>query len=430
MRNEELAGLVVRARGLALFRGVLGTRPARDLLSLLGLLARERPDAGEVAGVVGGLWAGLAASRDPLLPDAWQAHFLGSILDDENPFSLGAETGELPPALLGQARRELPVLQGLFGLGTRSLLALVEERLPELGGLWEPLVYPGAGGDVSPRQEIARKLAAAPDWGGCAELLAGHFARQGAGTLGRYRAFRWREGGLVPVESPDPVRLEDLVAYEEERRPLIENTERLLAGLPSHHALLYGPPGTGKSSTVKALANAYAADGLRLVELPKEDLGRLPELMQTLRRRGARFIVFVDDLSFEEDEVSYKTLKALLEGSVAPPPQSVRLYATSNRRNLVRERFSDREEDDVHVHDTMQEKLSLAARFGLRVTFPPPDQKRYLEIVFGLARARGLAMPEEELRERALLWERWHPGRSGRTARQFVDGLEAGLKER
>jgi predicted AAA+ superfamily ATPase len=138
----------------------------------------------------------------------------------------------------------------------------------------------------------------------------------------------------------------------------------------------------------------------------------------------------VDDLSFEEHEVEYKSLKALLEGSVEEPPENVRVYATSNRRNLIRERFSDRDEgDDVHARDTMQEKLSLSARFGLRVTFPTPDQRRYLEIVSGLARGRGIEMSEEELEERAILWDRWHAGRSGRTARQFVDELEAELAD-
>jgi predicted AAA+ superfamily ATPase len=146
-------------------------------------------------------------------------------------------------------------------------------------------------------------------------------------------------------------------------------------------------------------------------------------------------VIFVDDLSFEEHEVEYKRLKALLEGGVEAPPENVRVYATSNRRNLIRERFSDREDeagtigasDDVHVRDTMQEKLSLSARFGLRLTFPAPDQRRYLEIVEGLARGRGIRLPEEEVRERALLWDRWHAGRSGRTARQFVDELEGEL---
>jgi predicted AAA+ superfamily ATPase len=176
------------------------------------------------------------------------------------------------------------------------------------------------------------------------------------------------------------------------------------------------------------LLNEFADAGLRLVEVAKEDLGALPRVLGVLRGRGGRFVVFVDDLSFEEHEVEYKALKALLEGSVEEPPENVRVYATSNRRNLIREGFSDREDgDDVHAHDTMQEKQSLSARFGLRVTFPAPDQKRYLEIVEGLARERGLEVPVEELRERALLWDRWHAGRSGRTARQFVDELEAGL---
>jgi len=230
------------------------------------------------------------------------------------------------------------------------------------------------------------------------------------------------------VARADPKRLSDLVAYEREREPLIRNTERFLAGLPAHHSLLYGLPGTGKSSTVKAILNEYADRGLRLVELAKEDLQALPEVLETLRGRGPRFILFVDDLSFEENEVGYKSLKALLEGSVEEPPENVRVYATSNRRNLVRERFSERDEaDDVHARDTMQEKLSLAARFGLRVTFPSPDQQRYLEIVTGLARGRGIKISGEELEKRAILWDRWHAGRSGRTARQFVDELEAEL---
>jgi predicted AAA+ superfamily ATPase len=153
-------------------------------------------------------------------------------------------------------------------------------------------------------------------------------------------------------------------------------------------------------------------------------------VLEALRGRAPRFVIYVDDLSFEEHEVEYKTLKALLEGSVEEPPENVRVYATSNRRNLIRESFSDRDEgDDVHARDTMQEKLSLSARFGLRVTFPTPDQRRYLEIVSGLARGRGIEMSEEELEERAILWDRWHAGRSGRTARQFVDELEAELAD-
>jgi predicted AAA+ superfamily ATPase len=430
MGRADKKALLTRARGLAILRGVLDSAVARDFLDLLGLLDEERPDAGAVARVFGRLWEGLAFEDEGLHPDAWQSYLVGRVLDDENPFSLGAERGEVRASALAQTRRDLRTLQEMFALDATVLLGLVESAVPALSGTWVPWtnVEPA---EESPRRTIARKLSAAEDWGACAELLAGHYARQGAGPFGRHRAFHWREGRLRVVSRPDPVSLEELVAYEREREPLIRNTERFLAGLPAHHALLYGLPGTGKSSTVKAIMNEYAGEGLRLVEVKKEDLGGLPEVLEILRGRGPRFVLFVDDLSFEEHEVEYKALKALLEGSVEEPPENVRLYATSNRRNLIRETFSERGDgsaaDDVHARDTMQEKLSLAARFGLRLTFPPPDQERYLEIVAGLAGERGIDVPAEHLRERALLWDRWHAGRSGRTARQFVDELEAEL---
>ena len=431
MDKAELNRLLLRARGLAAFRGVLDSNAGQDFLALLGLLAEERPDPASVAGFVGCLWEDLAVSPDRLLSDAWQSHLASRILEDENPFSLAAEKEALDPTILEQARRDLRTLQALFNLGAEALLRMIDETVPALVGIWTPWRDPSFLPYASPRQALAEKLAKADDWGVLAETLARHFAVNGAGTLGRYRAFRWEDRSLRPVSRPDPVRISDLISYEREREPLVKNTERLLAGLPSHHALLYGLPGTGKSSTVKAIANEYVDKGLRLVELAKENLKELPALLDILRSRAPRFIVFIDDLSFEENEVEYKSLKALLEGSVEEPAENVRLYATSNRRNLIRERFSERDEtDDVHASDTMQEKLSLAARFGLRLTFPAPDQIRYLEIVAGLAEDRGLKVPPNELRDRALLWDRWHAGRSGRTARQFVDELEAELAER
>jgi uncharacterized protein len=428
MEREGTGGLPPRVRGLAALRGVLGSRAARDLLALMALLAAGRPDPEAVAKVFGRLWEELALEPDPLLPDAWQSHLVGRLLDREHPFAIGAERGELRPMLTEQARRDLRTLQELFDLEAEVLLRMVEEAVPALGGVWVPWGDPGRVVGESPRHAVARKLAAADDWGACTELLADHYASHGAGDFGRYRAFRWRGDVLQAVAEPDPVRLAELIGYEREREPLLGNTERFLAGLPAHHALLYGLPGTGKSSTVKAVLNEYADRGLRLVEVAKEDLGALPRVLEILRGRGPRFVLFVDDLSFEEHEVEYKALKALLEGSIERPPENVRVYATSNRRNLVRERFSERE-DDVHARDTTEEKLSLAARFGLRVTFPTPDQQRYLVIVTGLVSQRGIEIPEEELIERAILWDRWHAGRSGRTARQFVDELEAELAD-
>jgi predicted AAA+ superfamily ATPase len=428
MRRTDIEALLLRTRGLGVLRGALGSPAALELLGLLEVLAGPRPEPGAVAGAFGALWRGLASDTERNLPDAWQAHLVNRLLDDENPFSLGAEEGGLPVAVLEQARLDLGTLRKLFDLDAGTLLGMVEGAVPELAGIWVPWSDAPYPDERSPRDAVARKLAATEDWGAAAELLAEHFARHGAGPLGRHRAFRWDGEHLRPVPNPDPVRLGGLISYEREREPLVENTRRFLAGLPAQHALLYGQPGTGKSSTVKALLNEFAGAGLRLVEVAKEDLGSLPRVLGALRGRGPRFVLFVDDLSFEEHEVEYKALKALLEGSVEEPPGNVRVYATSNRRNLIREGFSDREDgDDVHSRDTMQEKQSLSARFGLRVTFPSPDQGRYLEIVAGLAKERGLRVPEEELRERALLWDRWHAGRSGRTARQFVDELEADL---
>ncbi len=428
MGRNGTGRLPLRARGLAALRGVLDSSAARDLLALLELLAAERPDPRAVAETFGRLWESLALESEPLLPDAWQSHLVGRLLDDENPFALGAERGEISPVLIEQARRDLRTLRELFELAAEPLLGMVEGAVPGLSGVWVPWRDPGRADGASPRHAVARKLAAAEDWGGCVELLADHFARHGAGRFGCHRAFRWREGVLQAVAEPDPVRLVELVGYELERGPLLRNTERFLARLPAHHALLYGLPGTGKSSTVKAVLNEYADRGLRLVEVAKEDLGSLPRVLEILRGRGPRFVVFVDDLSFEEHEVEYKSLKALLEGSVEEPPENVRVYATSNRRNLVRERFSDRE-DDLHARDTAEEKLSLAARFGLRLTFPTPDQQRYLGIVTGLVSQRGIKIAHGDLIERAILWDRWHAGRSGRTARQFVDELEAELAD-
>jgi len=435
MENGAWDRLLLGARGLAVLRGILRSSTVRDFLSLLELLEREKPDPASVADVFGRLWEGLALEPDRLLPDAWQSHLVGRLLDDENPFSLNAERGTLTPAVLEQGRRDLRTLRSLFDLDAPTLLAAVEDAVAELSGLWVP--WTGSDPEAkSPRHAVARKLAAAGRWEDCAELVAGYHARHGAGAFGRGRAFRWEDGRLLAVPHHDPARLSGLVGYEREREPLIRNTERFLVGLPAHHALLYGLPGTGKSSTVKAVLNEYADRGLRLVEVAKEDLAGLPRVLDALRGRSPRFILFVDDLSFEEHEVEYKALKALLEGSVAEPPENVRVYATSNRRNIVRESFSERDgagdgagSDDVHARDTMQEKLSLVARFGLRLTFPPPDRQLYLEIVAGLARERGLEIPAAELAERAALWDQWHAGRSGRTARQFVDDLEAELAD-
>lgn len=364
-----------------------------------------------------------------LLGCGWRSRVAGGILTAGSVFAKQAETGEMTDSVREQGRRDLETLRRLFDLTPEDFTDRIFSAHPELREVWSngwpQNIVPG---EESPRRAVAEEMESSGNWAELTGLLEGYFAANGSGVFGRYRAFRWEDEGLKPVPEPDATLPKDLVGYEVERAALTRNTERFVRGVPAQHALLYGPPGTGKSSTVKAVFNAHSEAGLRLVEVGKERLSELPRLLEVLRGRGLRFIVYVDDLSFEEDEVEYKSLKALIEGSIESPPENVRVYATSNRRNLIRESFSEREGDDVHAKDTIGEKLSLAARFGLRITFPNPDQNAYLDIVRGIARERGLSLSGEEmeaLEDTALRRERWSSSRNGRAARQAVDDFEA-----
>ena len=219
------------------------------------------------------------------------------------------------------------------------------------------------------------------------------------------------------------------MGYESQQEALVKNTEFLLAGYSALHVLLYGSRGSGKSSLVKALLQKYSDRGLRLIEVAKSDLKDLSAIVERLREVPQKFIIFVDDLSFEEDDEAFKALKVVLEGSVTARSQNIVVYATSNRRHLIREYFSDRprprDNDEVHAWDTLQEKLSFSDRFGLTLTFDPANQDTYLQIVRHLANLVKINLPQEELDDRALQWATRHNGRCGRSARQFIDFLTA-----
>jgi predicted AAA+ superfamily ATPase len=260
------------------------------------------------------------------------------------------------------------------------------------------------------------------------EDLAQYYRQYGVGIFGEYRAFRW-QGELVGISHYDPVQINSLIGYDEQKAAMIQNTGFLLSGLPALNILLYGGKGTGKSSLVKGLLNYYPDSQLRLIEVSKSALIDLPLILDRLANLPQKFMIFVDDLSFEEDDEAFKSLKVVLEGSVTAKPQNVVVYATSNRRHLVREYFADRprliDADEIHNWDTVQEKLSFSDRFGLTLTFEPADQDKYLEIVHHLAQEAKLTLDRPELTHRALQWATRHNGRSGRTARQFIDYLRA-----
>jgi predicted AAA+ superfamily ATPase len=348
-------------------------------------------------------WYGAILEQAPDAINPWSVYLSGLIKNQENYFSLACEKGNYPNL-------------------APNLLAAVQADLKNLSLLltWNPgALLTGCGGEESFPEE--------PDLPGhgltLREMADGY--KKGAGRFGQYSSFLWqsRKRCFKPVASPDPVTFSDLIGIEAQKKVLIQNTIQFIKGYPANNVLLYGDRGTGKSSSIKALHNWFSPAGLRMIEISKDDLTDFPLIISFLRDRGLKFILYVDDLSFEADEVAYKHLKAVLEGGLEAKPANVLIYATSNRRHLIRETFSDREED-LHSNDAVQERLSLADRFGVTLTFQTPNQAEYLEIINALAGQRQLRLPLAEVETRALQWAMLHNGRSGRTAKQFIDQLQ------
>ena len=253
------------------------------------------------------------------------------------------------------------------------------------------------------------------------------------GKFGLHKAFRieHREEGteIVPITKIAHVHLDDLVGYEIAKKKLIDNTKAFVEGRKANNCLLVGDAGTGKSSSIKAILNQYYDQGLRMIEVYKHQFQDLNDIIAQIKNRNYKFIIYMDDLSFEDYELEYKYLKAILEGGLGKRPGNVLIYATSNRRHLIREKFSDKREldDELHNNDTVQEKLSLAARFGVTIYYGSPDKRQFETIVKALADRHGLDMPEQELFAEANKWELSHGGLSGRTAAQFITHLKARL---
>ena len=256
-----------------------------------------------------------------------------------------------------------------------------------------------------------------------ADAFIEHYKNFGYGDIATYRVFRW-DNGLIGVKNFETIRLADLIGYAHQKELLTGNTTAFVNGKPANNVLLVGARGTGKSSGVKALVNEYYAQGLRLVQITKPQLKNLPEIMETLRQfMSKKFIIFLDDLSFEESEAEYKYLKSAIEGGVEARPENVLIYATSNRRHLIRETWRDRsdEPEDLYRDDSTNETISLSDRFGLIIHYYAPSQAEYLEIIRSMLKRRGIELDGETLRIEGLRWEMTHSGRNGRTAQQFVN---------
>jgi len=259
-----------------------------------------------------------------------------------------------------------------------------------------------------------------------ADVFINHYKNFGYGDIAAYRAFRWDAATkkIVGIRHFETIRLDDLIGYAHQKELLTGNTTAFVSGKPANNVLLVGARGTGKSSGVKALVNEYYAQGLRLVQITKPQLKSLPDLMETLRQfMSKRFIIFLDDLSFEESEAEYKHLKSAIEGGVESRPENVLIYATSNRRHLIRETWRDRsdEQEELYRDDSTNETISLSDRFGLIIHYYAPTQAEYLEIIRSMLKRRGIELDAETLRIEGLRWEMSHSGRNGRTAQQFVN---------
>ncbi len=342
----------------------------------------------------------------------------GTALYDENAFSLSAAAGgtDFPQAMMNAVERDLKIILEISSITPQELLEECpfqsELQLLELP-LWKTGEPVGAlQGDLK----------------GCIQKMQTYYRENGCGMYARYRAFIWRDQKIQPVAYPDKTRLSDLKGYEIPRKLAMDNTLSFLQDLPANNCLLYGDRGTGKSSTVKALLNEFYPKALRVIEMPKESLMDFPLLVDQIAAIPMKFIIFIDDLSFSKQNDTYAALKAVLEGGLAARPENTLIYATSNRRHLVRETFSDREGDEVHRGDTMQESLSLADRFGLSINFSLPDKARYLEIVRQLARQRRLEDYIDDLEKGAERWATERGGRSPRCARQYISDAESRIR--
>ena len=388
-----------RLDGLVVFRELLQDDVVAAFRDLLAACSREQQ-----------LFTSRCAEFESRLfrhGDNWSAYLQSAVMESENVCIRGAASGAVTPVLEECLHRELAFLEELAQVTLEDLTAGLED-IPSFLVSWRTAAAPIAADYLQRMRDVGSK---------------------GYGIFARYHVFTVEQGQLVPVKHPDPQRLEDLPGYEKEREKVIANTRALLAGKPANNVLLYGDAGTGKSSAIKAIANAFADQGLRLVEVKKNQLYQIPDLMDALAANPLKFILFIDDLSFTANDDNFAALKAILEGSVGGRAANMAVYATSNRRHLIKETLTDRTGDDIHESDTRQELMSLSARFGLTITFLSPDRDRYLHIVRELARQYGLENDEKELAVRSEAFAIRMGGRSARVAKQFIELCKAGVQD-
>ena len=372
-----------------------------------------------------------AAELRGLSGNIWQSWIASLFVSCETPFSLLHERREkLDGTLRDLAVEDLDTIHEYFNYDLREVDGMLDVQAFSRFGDYEPLrisapTFSRAAGELV--NALAASMRKAKDGLDLYKILTKFYLEYGVGVYALYKALRWdgRTKKVVPVTNTEDISLNDIIGYEDQKHQLVGNTLAFLAGRPANNVLLYGESGTGKSSSVKALLNEYAPRGLRMIEIYKHQIGDLELVVDEIKNRNYRFVLFMDDLSFEQFETEYKYLKAFIEGGLEKRPDNVLIYATSNRRHLMKESWADRSDmrEDMHESETEQEKMSLVDRFGLMISYYSPEQEEYLKMVRIFAKEYGVSASDDELEHGAVQWELRHGGFSGRSARQFVEFL-------
>lgn len=395
--------LLLDLLSVSAYRNILEHDVMKHFIDLLEIIDREDPNANSMVSLYSKTY--FLIRKDGF--DSMYDFLLHHLRYDDSPYAAQCMDGNLNSDFSNVARQDLIKFSRLAKLPCRNIKAAMARSVDAryAKGISELAEWP-KGKDIT------------------LEELYESYKRKGFGLFSLGKAFHWEYSALTLVKNPDPIDYLEMIGYEWQRQEVIDNTRGLIEGKPANNILLYGDSGTGKSATIKSLISIPEFYNLRMIEISKESLIELKELIRLLTGKNLKFIIFIDDLTYESDDQGYSILKSILEGGLEVRPDNVVIYATSNRRHLVKEYFSDRQGDDIHTAETIQERSSLADRFGLKIPFMSLNKEQYLDMVSKMVEYAGLEIDEEEFIKEANKWELEHAGRTPRIARQFVDYLQ------
>ncbi|WPC43276.1 ATP-binding protein [Clostridium sp. JS66] len=427
--KNHCQNLYLSSGGLIIYRNLLNDPVISKLRNLLKEFSKDNPDKESVLNSYYDMQHKLLESAESLnlSGNVLKSYVINLLVKDKNFFSLTCEKYgcNIQKDLYNAALNDIRIMRSIVGVNLNSIVSSLDFPCNFL----ENYSPTNKSEKICEFQDYVSALFSSDSDEALLNALINYYSNIGCAELSNHIAFKWHNtNGLIGVENFDKVNLDDIVGYEYQKETLVKNTLDFVSGKPANNVLIIGSAGTGKSSSVKAVVNKFYSKGLRLVQISKEQLLCLSDVLKELKSRGKYFIIFIDDLSFEEFETDYKEMKSVLDGGVEDIPKNILIYATSNRRHLIKETWNDRRADEeLHSFDSMNEKLSLSERFGVVITYDSPDKKHYLKIVQSLAKKQKIELDEEALNQEASKWELRTHGRSGRTAKQFINYISSSI---